>query len=404
MKSIIAFLIIGIINPLIAADWPNWQGPNFNGVSSEEKWDPDKIGNVIWKSKVGIGFSGVAVADGRIFTLGHGGKRRGGSETVYCLDAKSGKKIWSDTYAAELLPNLHEGGPAATPTVHKGIVYTLGKDGKLKSYNAKNGKRVWQRDVLKDSEMSKPAAWGFAGSPLVAGDSIIVEAAHTISYSLKDGEILWKSDRYKPAYASPVAFKYNDKDLIITLKTEGLLVLDANTGKTVTLSEWKTRFSTNATTPIVIGNEVFISTGYGRGCALYKFDGTSLNEVYTNKSISNHMANCVVIDGYLYGITGNTHGAEKKELVCMDFETGKVKWKEGGFGCGTITAASNRLIVFSERGELAVGVASPEKFESLSREQVNRGRCWTVPVLSNGIIYTRNATGNLVSIGVGEEF
>ena len=221
---------------------------------------------------------------------------------------------------------------------------------------------------------------------------------------MKNGEILWKSERFKPAYASPVAFKYEDKDLIITLKTEGLLVLEADTGKTVTLSEWKTRFSTNATTPIVIEDQVFISTGYGRGCALYKFDGISLNEVYTNKSISNHMANCVVLDGHLYGITGNTHGAEKKELVCMDFGTGKVKWKEGGFGCGTITAANDKLIVFSERGELAVGVASPKKFESISREQVNRGRCWTVPVLSNGIIYTRNATGNLVAIGVGKEF
>ena len=172
----------------------------------------------------------------------------------------------------------------------------------------------------------------------------------------------------------------------------------------MTVSEWKTRFSTNATTPIVVGNKVFISTGYGRGCGLYTFDGKRLKEVYSNKAISNHMANCVVIDEHLYGISGNTHGAEKKELICMELETGNVKWKEGGFGCGTVTAAAGKLIVFSERGELAVGAASPKKFESLAREQVNRGRCWTVPVLSNGIIYTRNASGNLVAVGVGKGF
>ena len=403
MKISLTIILMSFISLLNAADWPNWQGPNHNGISSETGWVPDKIGNVIWKSQVGIGFAGVSVSEGRLYTLGHDGKRRGGSETVYCLDANTGKTIWSDTYKAELLPKLHEGGPSAPPTVHLGKVYTLGKDGKFKSYNAKNGKKIWERDLLKDSSMKKPAEWGFAGSPLVVGEMIVVEAAQTIAYSLDGGEVIWKSERFRPAYASPVLFNFGGKDLLITLKTEGLVILEARTGKTVTVNEWKTRFSTNATTPIVIENKVFISTGYGRGCGLYTFDGKSLKEVYSNKSISNHMANCVVIDKHLYGISGNTHGAEKKELVCMEFETGKVKWKEGGFGCGTITAAAGKLIVLSERGELAVGAASPKKFESLAREQVNRGRCWTVPVLSNGIIYTRNSSGNLVAVGVGKE-
>lgn len=402
MRISLTIILSGIISSLDAADWPNWQGPNYNGISSETEWDPDKIGNVIWKAQVGVGFAGVSVSKGRLYTLGHDGKRRDGSETVYCFDAKNGKEIWSDTYKAELLPRLHEGGPAATPTVHLGKVYSLGKDGKFKSYNAKDGKKLWERDLLKDSAMQKPAEWGFAGSPLIVGEMIVVEAAHTIAYSLREGEIIWKSERFKPAYASPVLFNFGGKDLLITLKTEGLVILEASTGKTVTINEWKTRFSTNATTPMVIDNKVFISTGYGRGCGLYNFDGKRLKEVYSNKAISNHMANCVVIDKHLYGISGNTHGAEKKELVCMEFETGKVKWKEGGFGCGTVTAADGKLIVFSERGELAVGVASPKKFESLAREQVNRGRCWTVPVLSNGIIYTRNASGNLVAVGVGK--
>lgn len=403
MKLLSIVTLLACSFTLNAADWPNWRGPSFNGISEETEWDPLKIDNVLWKVQVGVGFAAVTVAEGRAFTMGHDGKRSKGSETVYCINARTGEKIWADTYSARLLPNLHEGGPAATPTVHKDKVYTLGKDGQFNCYVAETGDKLWTRNILKDSAMQRPAEWGFAGSPLIVGDTIVVEAAHTIAYAMETGAEVWKSKRYKPAYATPVAFEHKGKKLLVTLKTEGLVIIEATTGKTVTVREWKTRFNTSATTPVVVGDKIFISTGYGQGCGLYRFDGKTLSEVYTNKSVSNHMANCVVLEGHLYGVTGNTHGAEKKYLVCMELETGKVKWKEGGFGCGTVAAADGKLIVLSERGELAVGTASPKKFETLARGQVNRGRCWTVPVLSNGIIYTRNASGNLVSVDVAKD-
>jgi outer membrane protein assembly factor BamB len=340
------------------------------------------------------------VVGDRVFTIGHDGNKRGGKETVYCLDAKTGDTLWSDTYDAQLLPRLHEGGPAATPTVHGDRVFTLGKDGRLGAYLAETGESIWSRDVLVDSAMEKPAEWGFAGSPLVVGDTLVVEAAHTIAYNIADGEIVWKSDRFKPAYATPTYFEHDGRALLVTLKTEGLMVLDAKTGKTVAQTEWKTRFSTNATTPIVVGDQIYISTGYGRGCALYRFDGKAMEEIYTNKAMSNHMANCVLIDGHLFGVTGNTHGAEKKELVCMEFATGAVKWTHGGFRCGTVAAAGDRLIVLGEKGELAIAKASPDAFEEISRAQITNGRCWTAPVLSGGRIYTRNAAGKLVVVDV----
>ena len=98
MKISLTFVLVGFIYSLNAADWPNWQGPNYNGISSETEWAPDNIGNVIWKAQVGVGFAGVSVSEGMLYTMGHDGKRRDGSETVHCLDAKTGKKIWSDTY------------------------------------------------------------------------------------------------------------------------------------------------------------------------------------------------------------------------------------------------------------------------------------------------------------------
>ncbi len=393
-------VILGIA-PLRAADWPNWRGPNFDGISAETDWDPENIDNVLWKMEVGTGFSGVAVAGGRVYTLGHDGRKSGGKETVYCLDVKNGKKIWSDTYAARLLPHLHEGGPAATPTIYGEHVYTLGKDGKFNCYLAESGKKIWGRDVLADSGMTRPAEWGFAGSPLISADTVIIEAAHTIAYDRVSGKIVWKSERFKPAYATPVIFVHQGRKLLVTLKTEGLVVLDVATGKTVAIQEWKTRFSTNATTPMVMGDKIFISTGYGRGCGLYQFTGDAFKEIYSNKAISNHMANCILIGGHLYGITGNTHGVSKKQLVCMELATGKVKWQQQGFGCGTVSAAGNRLMVLTERGELVISRASPDGFDALARAQVNTGRCWTVPVLANGVIYTRNSRGRLVAVGVG---
>ncbi len=394
-------LLVAVATTVQAADWPNLFGPNHDGVSKETDWDPAKIENIDWKAKVGIGFASMAVADGKLYTLGHDGKKTsGGKETVYCLDAATGKEIWSDSYDAKLLPYLHEGGPSATPTVHEGKVYTLSKDGRLICYTADKGKRIWERNLLKESAMDKPADWGFAGSPLVVGDMLVVEAAQTIALNKDSGKIIWKSKRYKPAYGTPVAFKHGGKSLLVTLKTDGLVVLDAESGKTLAFEEWKTRFSTNANTPIVRGDRIFVSTGYGRGCGLFQFTASSLKEIYTSKEMSNHMANCVLVGDHLYGFDGNTHTGRTRVLKCIDFATGKERWAEGGFGIGAITAAGDRLIVLSEKGELAIVQATPKKFSSIHRGQVSKGRHWNVPVLANGRIYVRNAAGDLTCIDV----
>ena len=400
MKTPLLILLLSA-SSLVAGDWPNWHGPNFDGVSEETDWDSEKIEDIAWKAETGIGFASVSVSNGRLYTLGHNGEKKvGGMETVYCLDAATGKEIWKDSYDAQLLPKLHEGGPASTPTAHGGNVYTLSKDGRLICYTAEDGKRNWERNLLKESDMEKPAEWGFAGSPLIVGDNVVAEAAQTIAFSKDTGEVVWKSKRYKPAYGTPRAFSFEDKTYLAVIKTDGLVILDAADGKTIAFEEWKTRFSTNANTPIVRGDQIFISTGYGRGCALYKFTGTALEQVYTNKEMSNHMSNCVLVGDYLYGFDGNTHGIGKRQVKCMEFATGKEIWAEGGFGVGAISAAGDRLIILSEKGELTIAKASPDGFDAIHRAQVSSGRHWNVPVLANGFIYVRNADGRLTAIEV----
>ncbi|MSR65832.1 MAG: alcohol dehydrogenase [Pedosphaera sp.] len=382
-----------------AADWPHWRGTSHNGVSMESGWQSG-LEKVAWRAKVGIGFSSCAVAGDSVLTMGHDGKSKGGQETVYCFDANTGKLKWSDSYPAALLPNLHEGGPAATPTISGGKVYTLSKDGNLRCYDLRSGKRDWEFDLLKYSGLGSPPEWGFAGSPLILGANLIVEAGRTFALNKADGKEIWRSGEYKPAYGSPVPFEKDGRTRLAVVKTEGLVILDAGTGKTTAFTEWKTSYETSACTPIVLGNQIFISTGYKRGCALFELADGKLKQIYTHRELSNHMNSSVVIEGFIYGFDGNSHMAGAKELVCMELNSGKVRWRQAGLQCGSLMAADGRLILLGETGTLAVAKASAEKYELLASSQVLGGRCWTPPVLANGRIYCRNAAGDLVCIDV----
>jgi outer membrane protein assembly factor BamB len=402
MKKIIQFFIplISLLN-LTASDWSKWLGPNGNGTSYESKWK-SSVNDPIWKSKVGVGFSAVSVANGKLYTIGHDGKKTGGQETVYCLNAENGKSIWTHTYNAPLLDYLHEGGPCSTPTVDGSTLYTISKHGLLHSYKANDGKVIWKKDMMKVAGMKKPPEWGFAASPVVLGDQLIIEAGATYSFDKKTGELNWKSKPYRPAYGTPILFQPNNKSIIAVLKTDGLVLLDYNNGKTLAFENWETSYRTNASTPIIQGNRIFISTGYQRGCALFEWKYGKLKKLYENKVISTHMNHAILLDGFLYGFDGNVHMAGKKDFVCMEFETGKEKWRvtDRGLMVGSLIAAGKRLIILGQRGELVFAMSNPEKFEEINRYQAIGGRCWTMPVLANGKLYLRNARGDLFCINL----
>lgn len=394
-KPLILAACLAATFPAAAGDWPNWLGPNQNGIS-DEVIEPE-FGGVVWRAEAGTGFSSIAVAEGRAFTMGH----NLGDEIVWCFDAETGAALWKHTYAAKLLPNLHEGGPAATPTIHDGKVYTLGKDGKAFCLEAETGQVVWAADLMSLARMSKPPEWGFAASPYLLGNLVILEAEPTIALDRDTGGVVWESRRFTAAYGSPALIERGLTPFLVTLKTEGLVVLDAK-GETVATAEWRTSFNTNASTPQVFGDKVFVSTGYARGCGLFQFDGERLTKLYENESMSNHMNGSVLIDGHLYGFDGTAHRGPKTQFACVELATGKQKWREeGGLGCGSVIAAGKHLIILSERGELVLANASPAGLDVLTREQLLRGKCWTPPALANGRIYARNAEGDVVCVAVG---
>lgn len=384
--------------------WPQYLGPDRDGVCKETGWLTawPKAGlEFLWKKSIGVGFASMAVVDGRVYAMGHkidagqeNEKEKTGVDSVFCFDTESGNEIWHYSYACKTIDNLHEGGPAATPAVADGIVYTFSKEGHLFALDALTGEVKWSKKVT-DEYGAKVPTWGFAGSPLILGDAVIIDAGIMLAFKRSNGELLWKSDvDYGSAYASPVPFAWQNKTSIATLPECGLVILNADDGKEIVKYEWKTAYGVNAGAPIVSGNRIFISTGYNAGCTVVELqdDGT-LKEVWKSKIIRNHMDRSTLWNGYLYGI-------DEDILRCVDWNTGKEAWSHKGFGKGTQIVADGRLIVLSDRGELAIAKAAPEGFEEMGRIQALGGKCWTKPVLSGSKLFCRNAQGDLVCLDV----
>tara|TARA_B110000305_G_C19404722_1_gene622069 strand:+ start:88 stop:1293 length:1206 start_codon:yes stop_codon:yes gene_type:complete len=392
-------ILLPLLSPfcLQAEDWPHWLGLEANGISSEVLPDKVELTNVIWTAEVGTGFSSLAVAAGRVYSMGH----KDGKETVWCFSEKEGNLLWSDLYQAELMPNLHEGGPGATPTVDGDRVYTMSKDGQLRVYEAASGTLVWEKDMLALSGMRGIPEWGFTASPLVSGDTLFVEAGATFAFDKSSGDERWRSEDYRPAYGTPQLFEHDERLLLAVLKTDGLVILDPAHGKTLAFSIWRTSFQTNSTTPLAVGDgRLFVSTGYDEGCALFRYSEGVLTKIYENKNMCNHMGNSVLIDGFFYGFDGTAHRGRPVEFTALDGETGEKKWHFQDLKYGSVIGANKDLIVLTETGEMLIGAASPDGFEPRVRHQVLSGRCWTPPVLANGVIYARNASGTVVALRV----
>lgn len=376
--------------------WLRWGGPQGTMTSPEVGWNArwsEKPPAIVWQASVGTGFSSVTIADGRLFTMGYGDDR----DHVYGLDATTGQQLWEYSYPCAKVDNLHEGGPGATPTIDEGRVYTLSREGHLFCFDAQSGMVLWSKQLEEELGVEHPE-WGFTCSPLVAGNLVIVDVGPTVALDKQSGQVVWKTKRYRPGYGSPALFTHAGQLLVAVLNNDGLLVLRPDDGSEVAFYAWETNYATNSTTPIADGDTLFISTGYGKGCALVRLADGRLEEVYRNRNMRNHMNNCALWDGHLYGIDGQANSSGSCRLVCLKHETGEVAWSHRGLGCGSLLAADGKLIVLTDEGTLVLVEATPESYRELGRVRVLTGRCWTVPVLAGHRVYCRNAAGDLVCV------
>jgi outer membrane protein assembly factor BamB len=391
-RSLPLALILSILSSAAGDDWPTYRGPNRNGVSAEKGWKSEWSTEppVAWKAEVGLGYSSVVVAKGRLATAGHGD----GKDTVYCFDAGTGKLEWKHSYPAELGDKFYEGGTTGTPAFDGDRLYWLSRWGDLMCLEAATGKVVWEENIAKLTNAPIPT-WGFTGAPLVQDDLLILNVGEAGTAVKKaTGEVVWKSGAKDAGYSTPLPVG----DLVLLANTENYLAVNMKTGKEAWRFRWLTQYGVNAADPVVSGDRAFISSGYGKGGALLKMGNGAVEEVWKTKKLRTQLNPAVLHDGHLYGVDGDT--TVKATLKCLEFATGAEKWAEANFGSGGVIVADGKLIALSGVGELMIAPASPSGFKPTARFQVFGPKSWTAPVLANGFVYCRNNRGELVALNL----
>jgi len=372
-----------------AADWPQWRGPNRNGISPERvnvNWPADGP-SVLWRASVGTGFSSVSVNAGRAYTMGSVTNQ----DTVWCFDARSGKELWKHSYPSRLDPQYYEGGPGSTPTVDFNRVFTISKWGDVFCLDATKGTVLWQRDLRKDG--IKPNRWGFAGSPLVWHDLVIFNAGAAGTALERDtGRLIWSNGTNAGGYASPTLLNRDGRDTILIFAAKDLVAVEPRSGRELWRQFWETGWDTNNTDPYLQHDRILISS-FTRGAMLLSLARGQPEVIYDHKVLYNHLSPGTLHGDYLYAFNGEAH--KKTDLRCLHLPSGELKWTCRDPAFGSLICAAGQLIVLSEKGELLIANASPDKFEPLARAKVLAGVCWTPPVLANGLLYVRSAKGDL---------
>ena len=385
-----------ISTSVFAADWPNWLGPDRDGTTTDKGFDPAFARggvDIKWTKDLGVGFTGVTVADGRAFTAGW----EGGKTTLFAFDAKSGKELWSHSFRTKKYDNLNVGGPRGTAAVDGGKVYHVAGGGEMFCYDAANGDVIWQKNLAKEYGVKVPR-WGFSGSPLILDDTVYLDIGKIIALNKDTGKEQWATRDYGPAYSTPSLITFKGKDYLAVFPATGLYVVERDGGKQVAHYPWKTSYDVHAATPVIIKDKfIFMSSDYNTGCALLQFNGSGLQTIWENKNLKNQMCTSLFHEGYLYGFNSS-------KLTCVNAETGEEMWSQRGLGRGTVILAGGTLVVLSDSGEVLTAPATPRGFRPITKTRVIDGddTIWTAPTLAHNLLYIRGSRGKLVCIDVSK--
>jgi outer membrane protein assembly factor BamB len=381
-----------------AADWPQWRGPNRDGVSKEtgllKEWPADGP-PLRWKrTDIGPGYSTPVVAGGRVYVQTTGGKE----EFALCLDEKTGKDVWKTAVGGV---GVNRGpdypGTRSSPTVDGDRVYCLASAGQLACLGT-DGKVRWTKDLAKDLGGvvgTDKQSWAYSESVLVDGDVVVCtpggKDAALAGLDKMTGEVVWKTaaPAADPAeYASVVAAEVGGAKQYVTFLRKGLVGVDAKTGKLLWQYEKVVDPGANIMTPVVAGDKVFASTSRGGGALLELKPGADPKEVYFGKQLTSSIGGAVAADGHLYGAGTNTG------LYCVELATGKEKWSERPVGNASVCLADGRVYARShDTGDVFLAEASPKEYAQHGRlKQPDRSgkKAWPHPVVANGGLYLRD--------------
>ncbi len=419
---------------LQAADWPQWLGPQRDGVWREtgilEKF-PEGGPKVRWRVEIGPGYTGPAVAGGRVYVMDRQRAKddKGenlppkngailGKERVLCFDATKGKLLWKHEYDCPYQKVDYPAGPRTTPIIEKDKVYTLGTMGHIHCLNAEDGKVLWSKDLTAEYKVDPPV-WGWSAHPLIEGDKLITlvggEGSAVVAWDKNTGKELWRALTVQEiGYVPPMVFEAGGKRQLIVWHSEAVNSLDPETGKVYWSEKHPphnklVRPALPIATPRLLGDLLFV-TNFHHGPLMLRLaaDKPAATVLWRGKSdnggrpdgLHSLISTPVLKDGHIYGIAG------MGELRCFKAETNEQLWeslqhfdgKKGLFATAFLIVNEDRFFVFTDQGDLILAKVTPKGYEEISRAhildpvQVARGRnvVWSHPAFAERCMFARN--------------
>ncbi len=371
------------------ADWPGFRGPGRDsaipGVRIETDWSQSPPVE-LWRRPIGPGWSSFAVRGGLIYTQ----EQRGDDEVVTCYNATTGELVWIHRDSTRFWESNAGAGPRATPALSGGRLYTFGATGILNALDARDGSVLWSRSAAADTEAKTPI-WGFASSPLVVGDLVIVYAGQLVAYDLATGEPRWSGPARGISYSSPHLVRIDEVEQVLLLNGTGAVSVAPTDGTLLWEHSWLD--STNIVQPALTADgDVLIAAlgaaggiGTRRIAVAHRPEGWTAEERWTSIRLKPYFNDFVVHDGHAFGFDGSI-------LACIELKDGKRKWKGGRYGNGQLILLPDQdlLLVLSEQGDLVLVSATPGQFTELARFPAIEGKTWNHPVLVGDLRLVRN--------------
>ncbi|MBN2580190.1 MAG: PQQ-like beta-propeller repeat protein [Pirellulales bacterium] len=382
-----------------SASWPRFNGPKGDNLSTEtgllKKW-PKGGPPLLWTAKgIGDGFGFPSIAGGLIYVSGNVNDET----TVTALDL-AGKILWQMPAGEAWTDKRKYPGARGTPTVDDGRVYHESPLGQVVCLDAKTDRKIWSVNIL-DRFDAKNITWALAESVLIDGKHVICcpggKKASVAALDKRSGKTVWttKSTDQLANYATPVLIEYQGLRILLTMSQKGLIGVNADNGDLLFQYPHETAYDINATSPIFHDGRIFITSGYGSGSEMLQLTvngrKASVKNVWTSKDLDNHHGGVVLLDGYLYG------SSFRGKWICLAWKDGATQYAERGVGKGSLTYADGMFYMWSEKGNVGLAPATPEKLEIVSQFRVaegGQGPTWAHPVVCGGRLYLRH--GNVL--------
>ena len=374
-----------------AMAYPGFLGNDRTGVIQGEMLDKDWASHPpqqLWRQPVGLGWAGFAVAGSRAITQ----EQRDENELVVAYDLGTGRMLWAHTNHARFSEKMGGDGPRATPTILGDRVYAVGATGILDCMDLTTGKLIWSRDTLEENHLPN-LVFGKSSSPLVVDNLVIVTGGETngptlFAYRAEDGSNVWKSGTDHASYTSPMLVTLCGKRQVLSVNASSLTAHNPGDGTILWTYNWP-GWGPRCAQPVVLeGDRVFLSAGFGVGCALIQVKADAggkieATELWKNLRLKTQFSSAVARGGYVYGL-------DEGVLACINLSTGERAWKDGHYGYGQLVMVDDVLLVQTEPGQIVLVQADASGFKELARSSALNSKTWNNPAVAGEFLLTRN--------------